>query len=420
MTHPEFRRLLTGIAMALVFVALALIAGQVSADGVTPCTIERELMPVLVTGSELPMLQGAPADSLFVYRYWEGGWEQIPFQVDRVVGGVYTDTEGPLGPEDEIALMASDLGDLPSPVDITSTLDISPTWYQIEVTDPLTPTHKGWAYVVRSSNLTQTFTQTYASFDAENNRITADRYVLGFAEGHPIFEYFALNNSDVDILDRTKIRAQTLFGPMTENDIPVDVSLVKDGPVRVIAVQGAVIEYIGYPGLIQTGLAYDLSTIPFGVESVRLSMDFNSNVVTSTFYNTNTLAGGVTIDGNDDPVALTPVSTWWQVSGETGTLVQVADLSGVGGTKTNYYKDDDALDDKDTGDQRSYGDTGIEVISPRGNIVYSSQYAILPPNQPNLGSDGVDRLLQPLQVETTMGGPVVHLYLPVVMKHWVQ
>ena len=412
MTHPKFRRFLIGISIVLVFVALALIAGQVSADTVTPRTIQRELAPVIVRGDDLSALHGASVDSLFVYHHTGGNWEQIPFQVDRMAGGVYTDTtDGMLGPMDEIVFMTADLGDRSALVGITSALAISPTWYQVEVTDPLSPTLKGWAYIVRSESLTKTFTQTYASFDIGSSQIRSERYALGFADSHPGFEYLALNDSGTDILDRTKIRLRTVLGTVTEDDIgPEPIDLTKDGPVRVIARGGAV---IGYHGIIKMSIVYPL---PMGVTGARLSTDFNADVASSTFYNAN-IPGGVTIDGNPDTVAPTPLSTWWQVSGDTGTLVQVADPSGVGGIQTNYYKDDDTLNPSDPGDNKSYGDTGIKVNSPHATVVYHSVYAVLPPNQPNVGAAYAARVAYPVDVAVTTPVGTVQFYLPVVMKN---
>ena len=398
------------VGMALVGLALV---GRVSADGVTPRSIGRNLEPVVVTGGDLPLLQGAPVDSLFAYAHRDGIYQQIPFQVDHVgSAGVYmTSLDDSLGPADEIVFMSSDLGDLPSPVQITNSLPISPTWYQIEVTDSLSPTLKGWAYIVRSSSLTKTFTQTYASFDSATNQITASHYVLGFASGHPGFGYLALNGSWVDILDRTKIRLQTYLGTLTEDFIgPQPIDLIKDGPVRVIARGGAV---IGYSSMFHTVIS---STLPAGVTGARFSTDFNVNAAPSTFYNANTPAG-VTVDGSPDTMAPSPLSPWWEVAGGTGSLVQVGDSSLAGGTQTNYYKDDDTIEPTDTGDHKSYGDTGVRVDVPNPTVVYQMTYFVLPADQPNVGARYATYVAHPLQVTTTAQGQLHHIYLPIVIRN---
>jgi hypothetical protein len=398
-------------ALALVALSGLALLGRASADGVTPRSITRDLEPVVVRGADLPFLQSSPADSLFVYAFHGGSWKQIPFQVDLVVSGVYTSTvDGSLGPTDEIVFMASDLGDNPSPVQITVSLPISPTWYQIEVTDSLSPTLKGWAYIVRSSGLTKTFTQTYAVFDALSTQITTTDYALGFALTHPGFDYLALNGSKVDILDRTKIRVHTPLGTFTEEDIaPAPIGLTKNGPVRVIIGGGGI---IGYRSVLHTSVGYSLSSL---VTAARFSTDFSVNAVPSTFYNANTPAGAP-IDGSPDLVGVTPLSPWWEVAGLTGTVVQVADASLVGGTQTNYYKDDETIDPFDTGDGKSYGDTGIRVDSPNLTVVYQSALIMLPPAQPSLGAMYAAYLAHPLQITAVAQGELPSVYLPIVIR----
>ena len=96
------------VLVGMTLVGLALV-GRASADGVTPRSIDRNLEPVVVTGGNLPLLQGAPVDSLFAYAHRDGTYQQIPFQVDHVtLAGVYTTTlGGSLGPADEIVFMRS-------------------------------------------------------------------------------------------------------------------------------------------------------------------------------------------------------------------------------------------------------------------------------------------------------------------------
>ncbi|MGD2146893.1 MAG: hypothetical protein PVH41_09390, partial [Anaerolineae bacterium] len=265
-------------------------------------TIERDLEPVVVPGASLPQLGGAPTDALFVYAHREGTMRQIPFQVDEVVAGAYTSALGsPLDADDEIVFMASDLGGRPVQEEgIVSSLPISPTWYRIEVTDPLSPTMKGWAYVVRSSSLTRTFTQTYASFDPVTERITTTQYTLGFLSGHPGFDYLALNQSGQDILDRTKLRVMLGTLPLTENLFPAPApAAIKDGPVRVIVQNRGM---IGYRALLQNVLSEDAT----GATAARLSTDFNQNAAGATLYNANTPLG-VSIDGVSETLAAEPV-----------------------------------------------------------------------------------------------------------------
>ena len=373
------------------------------------------MAPVIVPGASLAHLAGAPTDDLFVYAYEDGGFDQIPFQADEMAGGVYASTVGsPLDADDEVVFMASDLGGRPDTEDLTATLPISDTWYRLEVTDPLSPTAKGWAYVVRSSSLTQTSTQTYTSFITPTERISTTAYSLGFLDGHPGLDYLEMYNSGKDVLDRTKIRA-TIFGnPITEEagllDSPPPAP-VKQGPVRVIVQNRGV---IGYRSIFQTLVNV---TSPAPISDARLSTDFSSQVSGATFYN-GVVPGGVTIDGNPDTVAAEPLSPWWQVSDTSGTLVQVADTSGVGGTQTNYYEDEDTFDGQDTGDGMAYGDTGISVTSPNATITYKATMWVLPPDQPNVGETVAYQASNPLQVAALAPPTLVYdLYLPLAVKN---
>jgi len=382
----------------------------------TPPTIGREMAPVIVQGAALAHLTGAPTDDLFVYAYGSGGYAQIPFQVDEMVGGTYASTVGsPLDGDDEVVFMASDLGGRPDTEDLTATLPISDTWYRLEVTDPLSPTAKGWAYVVRSSSLTQTFTQTYTSFITATKRISTAAYSLGFMEDNPGLEYLEFHGSGEDMLDRTKIRATILGSPINEESGLLDVlppAAVKRGPVRVIIPNRGV---IGYRSVFQTLVNV---TSPMSIAAARLSTDFSANASGATFYNA-VLPGGAIVDGNPtETVPATPLSPWWQLSDDVGTLVQVADSSGVGGTQTNYYEDDDTFDATDTGDGVSYGDTGISFTSPNTTITYRATFWVMAPALQKVGDVVAYHAANPLQVTAVAPSTLVYdVYLPLALKN---
>jgi pimeloyl-ACP methyl ester carboxylesterase len=383
-----------------------------SDDAWMPPSLERDMEPVVVTGDQLPLLQGTPTNELFVYAYGDQGYEQIPFQVDEVATDTYTAINGsPLDDDDEVVFMASDLGGRPlGDEEITATLPISATWYRVEVTDPLIPMAKGWAYVVRSNDLTETFTQTYASFDPGTNRITADQYSAGFLAGHPGFDHLSLHQGE-DILDRTKMRLQVAGVTLTENQLPVGVPVpIKDGPVRVIVQNRGT---IGYGSLLQTWLREGNR----GATSARLSTDFNQTASGATFYNA-TVPTGVTVDGSPDPaVQEEPLSPWWQVSHTSGTLVQVADTAGVGGTQANYYLDDETEDADDTGDQRSYGDTGLMVDGPSSTIEYRTSLYVLPGGLSNVGEMYAAQAANPLRVTALAPSTLTQsIYLPMLLR----
>jgi len=387
---------------------------QDQAAGRTASAIERDPEPVVVTGAHLPRLVGTPTDSLFVYAYRDGDLVQIPFQVDEVASGAYTNTIGnPFDADDEIAFMASDLGGLLPDDEIIEELPISLSWYQVEVSDLLSPTARGWAYVVRSNSLTKTFTETYVSFDPSTKRITTTAYALGYPVDYPGFDYLALNHNAQNILDRTKIRLEISGGKYDEENIAAYVDMgpitpTRDGPVRVILPKRGM---MAYRSLVSTSMSQTLDITP---TFARFSTDFNVNATGATFYN-QAVPLGVTIDGVTDTVPAEPLSPWYQVTHDTGTIVQVGDSSGMGGTQTNYYKDNATLDTLDTGDQRSYGDVGVQIDSPEPIFSYYTRLYFLPPQMGNVAETYVGYFQNPLQVTTTPSLPY-GTYLPLVVR----
>ncbi|HLF91154.1 MAG TPA: hypothetical protein VI451_19575, partial [Anaerolineales bacterium] len=212
-----------GIPSLFVFAAPSL-AGK--GESVVP--LDRELEPVIVKGVFL----GTPVDDIFVYRENSGSWEQVPFQIDEVTdSGAYTTTENlVMDANDEVVFMIKDLGDSAT-TSITETLPIDPFWYQIEVTDPLNPSAKGWAYIVRSSDLNQTNNTDYVNFNTGSQRIIAENYTLGWSTDFGGLNYLSLFGSN-NIIDRSKIRVNIGSFIWTEEDFPAPENvLVKDGRV---------------------------------------------------------------------------------------------------------------------------------------------------------------------------------------------
>ena len=350
------------ILEALIITSVVLTGPAIANGDTEPKTLDRDLEPVVVRGHNVVSLIGAPLEQLFVYTYTGSGWGgQIPFQVDEKDGGsdYLTTGDGDLDGNDEIAFMVKDLGDrAPDSEPLTATLTISDTWYEIEAIDPISPTKKGWAYLVRSSALTPTFSDDYVEYVTATQRITTSQYELGFATAAPSpffgLNHLALQASGIDILDRSKLRVGlSVFGLpaiFTEEDLtnPSTV-LIKDGPVRALILQTANASIAGqqetiykaYAQMLQGVANVDFSGAGVAVSSVRTSIDLLSTVPSTTiFYNANT--AGVPIDGGEDLVAETPFSNWFQISHPSGRFIQVGDPSPAGGTAHNFYQDNSA------------------------------------------------------------------------------
>jgi hypothetical protein len=409
----------------------------------TPPSLARQHDPVVITGGLLSDLTGNPLHDIFVYAYRGTALAQIPFQIDERDGsGTYVPVEdGHLDDNDELVFMAVDGGgwvDRPS-LDVGGT-SITPT-YVITLTDLLSHTH-AWAYVFRSDALTDSVTADYVSYDDGNDRIVSPgRYSFGFSTTHAFRNYLTLGDSSLNLLDRDKARvAGTVSIPLLP---PISVSadeedVVKrgvhaiDGPVRVTRVSTGALEVQTIGTLVTStatlfayrSLAVQLAPIeiPGGLVQItyqRTSMDWNERAVGMVYYDANNPAG-VTIVGNS-AIITTPLTRWIQVTGVTGTVVNVSQIPpGLGGTRSTYYKDDADLDAGDTGDHRSYGDAGFQVYDPNpGTYTVLGHTYFLTGVTANVGATYADYYDNPIQVSVaTFTPPTEYIYLPFVAESY--
>ena len=291
--------------------------------------------PVIVIGRQVAEFLGLPVNQLAMYSYRSGAWLQIPAQIDDVnPAGQYTDLEdGIFDYNDEVVFMSQDLGErAPGEPQIGS------GWYELRVTDPVSPTQEGWIYLVNSGGSAPVQTTSYVSFDPVAHQLHGQTYTIGLPTPSPWLDFLSLGSSGVDILDRTKVRldcAIPILCPITEESLPpVEDGLVKNGPIRVILRNGALIAYGSNIVLSQSVSIPALPNV-----QLRISADFSRNATGSTMYNA-AVPQGVVIDGTPDATPAVPLSPWWQISSDNGTVVQVSDLSGVGGQQSNFYLDD--------------------------------------------------------------------------------
>ena len=401
--------------------------------------VARAQEPVVVAGDQLPLFDGAALGDLFVYTYAGAGWQQIPVQLDEVdASGTYTVENGLLDADDELVLMAMDLGDQVTASNwITDTSSQSYLRYEIQVSDPLNPGQQGWAYVYRSATLSPALPADYVSWDAANQRLIGGTYAVGFNPAvHAAMDSMELNGSGVDALDRGKIRIDAtcyVYGfpaplSLTEEDLAeyADYTPAIDGPVR--AGGGSTVgSSWAYHSLYRSHFTMNIDVLtwppctPLTINQIRLSSDWLDPTITgmapATYYDNNNEAG-VAIDGVPDSVPPSPVTTWKQVSGGQGSIVQVVDVSMGSGQLSNYYKDDETVDPNDTGDGRSFGDAGFVVEDPSGQIGAEVLTFFLDPNQPNLGLTYQSYYANPLEIVVTgqSHGPLHYVYLPLLAK----
>ena len=394
----------------------ALAAGSLDEATTPDLALDRTAEPVVVAG----LFAGKPVNQIFAYRWNNSAWQQIPFQIDErnAAGDYVANEDGIMDNNDEVVFMSGDTGTLGSGA-IGSALPVSGLWYRVQVTNPLNASSKGWAYIVHSTSLSVTNPTDYVSYNPGNLRVSTANYALGWAaSGHNGLDYMSMYGGG-DIMDRTKLRIDyrvaILQFHLTENDVPFDnVVLIKDGKVRTLVKRGSTVT-ANYQSYVSTSFPIDLRSLPGNLEQVRTSVDL-ANGVTGTYYDENN-AAGKPIDGVPDNVAQTPFNqAWRQVTVGGGSNIQVAKLTELGGVRKHYYKDDSAVDPQDTGDQRSFGDSGFEVTSPTSkNFTITTGQYFIPAGQGNQGATYNQYFLNPLQVTTAVESRY-QTYLPAMAK----
>lgn len=398
--------------------------------------INRPRDPVVVAGASFPGFSGVPRSELKLYAYRSGAWAPIPFQIDEVnISNTYVISDGGLlDANDELVFMAGDAGDGVSaatwPLDPASRLH---SRYAITVTDPLSPAIQAWVYLYRSTTLARSGIN-YITWTEATQTASAVSYTAAFSPTRFVgLANLFINDRSVDILDRQKIRVGTLLGTLNEEVVvtflgAATVTLPAAGPVRAVTNDGD-LKGAFYGSRIDFDVIFNLSAFPILPSFIRTSFDWNNPITTgiTTYYDSNT-PGGVTIDGAPDVVSTTPPIDWAQVNGASngpgGVVLAIPYVNPGPGAVSNYYKDDSAIDANDTGDQRSYGDSGLRIDGPGSVISFTLAAFILPPGtSANVGAVYFDRINNPLtaavaeQCFRPSGTGCLRVYLPLVMKN---
>ena len=232
-----------------------------------------------------------------------------------------------------------------------------------------------------------------------------------------------INGSSVDILDRQKIRVELLGGFIKFNEEglaslnPATLTLPITGPIRAATSEGA-LRAAFYRSRIDFDVKFDLTSLgAIQPDFIRTSFDWISPTLSgiNTYYDSNTPAGAA-IDGVPDTISTTPPLDWFQINGGAagpgGLVMTFPQIDPRGGTVINYYKDNGAVDANDTGDQRSYGDSGLRINGPFVSpaiISFTLTTYILPPGtNTNVGAGYFARAAQPLQTSVAQE---IYLYV---------
>lgn len=415
-------RLGSGIGVALILAGLLIAA--VSAGLATPPargeerrgTAPRFGEPVIVAGDALSLFLGAPVTRLAALAFDGSDWTAVPFQIDQRTNDmtatyVITDDDGFLfDANDELVFMSHDAGGPAGEVWPPDTAARLGGRHVIELVDPL---NGGMAtlYLYDSATLPRSGS-SYVTWDEGAQRVTAVSYTAEFGGNEPTpfigLANLEVNGNGVDVVDRQKARVCiTVIFPcaleLNEEDLATQVTptvqLAVVGPVR--GVSGASLLSVAvYGHSFATDVLFDLGDVG-APDSIRISLDLNDPVLTGfdRYYDSN-LPAGVPIDGTPDAVPGMPVAAWTQVSGATGGLVTVLPVvGGGGGTVSNFYEDDATATGGDTGDGRSFGESGIFVATPGNIVTLQSTSYILPPGATgSVGAAYAARVDQPLVV----------------------
>lgn len=399
--------------VGLFAVFLAAWAGLATADlsGQTK-TLDRQFDPIVFDAIESSSaLIGLPIAELTAYKFDAGAntFSAIPFQIDEVTndGKFLLENDGLIDANDEVVFMPGDAGDRAGRDKwLNDPGALQNQRVEIEVTDPLAPNKKGWIYLFRNVSNPPVNVPSYIRHGNAPAGTGADTvkglsYVTGHtANGLPNFQTIKQPNGQFspDLIDRLKLRVKgraTIFG-FSFNYEANDSNAVKFvstkfgggkvrglrqlefglaittplGPITIDTVS-FVTQYFPYSStLIAKDAKLDSATAALaGVQLIRQSLDFNGNVLNrnTRFYNAfNT--GGFLIDGVADAPVATVVDgkvNWFLASGQLGGVVVLLTVPPIGDTRALYYRDSatggTSDGTADTGDNRSYGDFGVQI-----------------------------------------------------------
>ncbi len=390
-------------------------------------TLTRPEDPIVVTGADLAAFDGELISELRLYTFDGADWNPIPFQIDErlndITGTYVISEDGLLDANDELVFMAKDAGQQAGNSEWPADMEAQGNpRVQVTANDPLSPTEMGWAYLYQSTTLI-TDPTSYVDWNEALQTVTALSYTASFTQDFIGISDLTVNGNGIDILDRQKTRVTAFIVTLDEEDLAglitptVEIPVV--GPVRGVANGGAFNISI-YGARLDSAVVFDTSALPVSVDDLRNSLDLNDPTVTgiTNYFNSNGVS--VPIDGVNDAVAATPRVDWFQASGAAGGMVVAFPIVNTGGgTVSNYYLDDSAIDTSDTGDQRSYSDSGLFIDSPGAVIDFSLVAFFLPPNSTtSVGQSYFDRISNPLTATTTtqVFGVDYEIYMPAVLK----
>ena len=384
-------------------------------------TIDRPYEVYCNDCSTLTRFHGVPVNELHLYAYHgsQGKWEPIPFQIDersivtaagKVDTTYFAEHNGLLDDFDEISHMVKDLGDKVTPGNwINNPESKQYIRYEIAANDPLDYSKKGWAYLYRSSTITEKSAVSYISYNQQNDYIKSQFYEAAYNENGVLTNLSITNpggGNGANLLDRQKYRIGLYVNVnemiFSETEFKLKAIESVQGPIRVI--RRVLIDlqppnqdpwmkdnpmtakffpfYLQYSGNIPFDSLANSAIV--NIELVRQTLDFNTNAVGMKFFNA--FNDNILVDGSPDAVddsLYQSVLHWMMLTGDQGTVLATYNFTPIGSSQRLYFRDSQKALDFDTGDNKSYGEMGVQFTGYRikDPLKYKAQIFFLPRNQ---------------------------------------
>ena len=354
------------------FRTLVMATGLLLLSASAPLGLAPRLQPVAVSAGQLPGLAGQPRERLALMVWVAGGWQPAPFQVDPADASGYlfgsatltgATPPGPLGALDEIAFMASDLGEhseaAPGP---------GPAWeVEVSVGD-----EKRYGYLWLAPGTPPRSKADYVAYQRDPSResIATPRYIQSFAPEAAFYSDLAVlppDGNGRDMYDRLKLRSKvTTVGGVevrySEADFHSRVTGVRDGPVRVIRQNRTSLDVLlglKTPEALVNEIFWRDSfevpselSLPYGANLVISKFDYyqgcDLNRAVGPFTFQADVGGPVAVDGRMTPAekAMTQSNQdhrWGMVSGQAGSVFYIAEwFERSAPVKLRLYYMDDA------------------------------------------------------------------------------
>jgi hypothetical protein len=488
---------------------LALVAGLASCENRFGATLVRPEDPVVLTGDQLPELIGHDPTHIVAFA-WDGtAWQQIPVQVDqrdlvnpgriyhrpsnrwakRPDGNpfemlVYTpppastgyrsyatytppDRDPDLDADDEVALLAADVGQL-APGSAGNPANVDPsTEERLTVGDPRDPEAVGYVYLYSSAsrlggavtsgvdyrfsldsgNYRKTYRMGTASIapnnllgpNPEHSTITTSRYRVAYADRW-LNDGLVVRDSGSngqDLLDRAQYPVPN-FGCVRNEDTydlrastsPYEAAFIANisGPVRAIRSHigansftyttqselfypqrtDSVIHLLGHAGLPGYGSYDDFTT---GLAGMTYSDNQNTKVPIDGVADTVTPITWTVGSG-------TPPDVWQLVKGPAGSIVTARTLdTSVTGARVSSWYDDKSPDSPTpcTGDTSSWGQNGFQILAPSGSGGFPNTDPTIEDDPPTLTATRTRYLLGPSTGATRASELADRVFRPVTV-----